>query len=87
MEEVVSYDDVRFQAMKAKLLIRQPKELVCAYENPISKMCIEPTCFQNSLHCDREGCQACEKKVHNKCQKMEMEGITELLNTHASAKK
>ena len=51
---MLPFDDAQFEARRDRLEVREPKDLVCAANNQILKMCIKPTCTAMSLFCDQK---------------------------------
>ena len=72
---MLPFDDAQFEARRDRLEVREPKDLVCAANNHILKMCIKPTCTAMSLFCDNKECPSCPKDEHKKCQQIFLDGI------------
>ena len=86
MEPDFPCNDEYFEASKDKIEIKIPKDLVCKSRNRIVKMCVKPSCTRCSLHCEKDDCPSCNTKEHKKCIKIEMDGVTSLLNQHNQTK-
>ena len=87
MEEGFPYDDAHFEARRAQLEVKEPKDLACESKNKIVRMCIKPLCPKASLLCDKKDCPSCKKDDHKKCPIVSFEGVTDSINQHIPTKK
>ena len=87
MEEGLPYDDAHFEAKKAQLEVKEPKDLVCESNNKIVRMCTKHSCNKISLLCDKKECPSCKSKEHKKCPIVSLDGVTDSLNQHVPTKK
>ena len=86
MEEGFPYDDAHFEAMRGRLQVEEPKDLVCQSKKKITRMCIKPSCTNTSLLCNQMECPSCLEE-HRKCPVISLEVVTEGINKHYPTKK
>lgn len=86
MDADFPYSDAHFELNNDELEIKLPKDLVCSSKNKIANMCVKPSCTKCSLHCNQDGCKSCSIEEHRKCVKIDMNGVTSLLNQHKKVK-
>ena len=87
MEEDFPYDDAHFEAKKAQIEVKEPKDLVCESNNKIARICTKHSCTFISLLCDKKECLTCKSEEHKKCPIVSLDGVTDNLNQHIPTKK
>ena len=64
MEEGLRFDDAHLEALVGKILVQDPKDLICDKEKTITRICINPNCKQLSLLCSDSECEICNEDAH-----------------------
>ena len=79
------FDDAYFEARRGQFKLGEPKDLVCQSNNKVMRMCIKSSCPSTSLICEQKECSPC--RDHQKCPKIDLEGVTQSINKHNSTQR